>query len=30
VVILDEVKQRAEAGETDFWAGLRTEVLEEA
>jgi pyruvate ferredoxin oxidoreductase alpha subunit len=28
--ILDEAKQRAEAGEMDFWAGLRAEILEEA
>ncbi len=27
---LDEVKQRAAAGERDFWAGLRAEILEEA
>ncbi len=27
---IDEVKQRADAGERDFWAGLRAEILEEA
>ncbi len=27
---IDEIKQRADAGETDFWAGLRAEILEEA
>jgi len=27
---LDEAKQRAEAGEPYFWAGMRSEVLEEA
>jgi len=26
---IDEIKQRAEAGELDFWAGLRSEILEE-
>jgi hypothetical protein len=25
---LDEIKRRAEAGETDFFAGLRPELLE--
>ncbi len=30
MAILEEIKTRAEAGEADFWAGLRTEVLEEA
>ena len=27
---IDEIKQRADAGELDFWADLRAEILEEA
>ncbi len=27
---VDEIKQRADAGEPHFWAGLRQEILEEA
>jgi pyruvate ferredoxin oxidoreductase alpha subunit len=27
---VDEIKRRADAGEMDFWAGLRAEILEEA